>query len=122
MIAQAEQQGVPRENPSSSTMVRRLRDFRRIKPPIYTRPKTTKDLEEECRASMFHNTMNLTSVMVDVLQIEESKKRKHTRARNMSRQAERILQGREELKLEISPDYNGNLPQRGVKFFKGSLS
>ena len=36
MIAQAEQQGVPRENTPSSTMASRLRDFMRVNPPVYT--------------------------------------------------------------------------------------
>ncbi|TMX00248.1 hypothetical protein EJD97_001134 [Solanum chilense] len=37
MIAQAKQQGVPRENPPSSTMASRLRDFTRVNPPVYPR-------------------------------------------------------------------------------------
>ncbi|TMX03080.1 hypothetical protein EJD97_018434 [Solanum chilense] len=36
MTAQAEQQGVSRENPPASTMANRLRDFMRINPLVYT--------------------------------------------------------------------------------------
>ena len=36
MTALAEKQGVPRENPPTSTMANRLRDFTRIHPPFYT--------------------------------------------------------------------------------------
>ncbi|TMX04117.1 hypothetical protein EJD97_011491 [Solanum chilense] len=36
MTAQVEQQGVPRDNPPSSTMASRLRDFTRVNPPVYT--------------------------------------------------------------------------------------
>ena len=36
MTAQVEQQGVPRDNPPSSTMASRLRDFMRVNPPVYT--------------------------------------------------------------------------------------
>ncbi|TMW93157.1 hypothetical protein EJD97_012096, partial [Solanum chilense] len=39
MKAQAEQQGVIRENPPSSTMANRLRDFTRMNPPVYTGSK-----------------------------------------------------------------------------------
>ena len=46
------------------------------------------DLEEECRAAMLHDSMHLSSVMVHVQQVEETRKRKHTRVGNKSRQAE----------------------------------
>ncbi|TMW90192.1 hypothetical protein EJD97_016095 [Solanum chilense] len=36
MTAQAEQQGVPRENAPASAMDNRLRDFTRMNPPVYT--------------------------------------------------------------------------------------
>ena len=38
------------------------------------------DLEEECRAAMLHDSMDLSRLMVHVQQVEESRKRKHTRA------------------------------------------
>ena len=37
------------------------------------------DLMEERRASMFHESMDLSWLMVHVKQVEESRKRKHTR-------------------------------------------
>ncbi|XP_069150392.1 uncharacterized protein [Solanum lycopersicum] len=46
------------------------------------------DLEEVCRAAMFHDNINLYRLMVYVQQVEESKKRIHTRVGNKSRQAE----------------------------------
>ena len=47
----------------------------------------TEVLEEECRADMLHESMDLSRLMVHVQQVEESRKRKHTRARNSPRQA-----------------------------------
>lgn len=47
------------------------------------------DLEEELRASMLHDSMDLSRLMVHVRQVEESMKRKRTRAGNMSRATEK---------------------------------
>ena len=44
MTAQIEQQGVPRQNPPSSTIVSRLRYFTRRNPPIYTRSKIDENI------------------------------------------------------------------------------
>ena len=51
MTTQMEQQGVPRENPPSRTMAKRLWDFRRMNPPGYTVSKNVDGIEEECRES-----------------------------------------------------------------------
>ena len=72
----------------------RLRDFTRMNPLIYTGFKIAKNLEEECRVAMLHASMGLSSLMVHVQQVEESRKRKHTRAGNWSRQAEKNFEGR----------------------------
>lgn len=74
MTAQAEQYGVPGENPPSTTMDRRLRDFTRVNPPVYTGCNISKDLEDECRAFMLHDSMDLSRIMIHVLQVEESRK------------------------------------------------
>ena len=87
MIAQEEQQGVPRKNPPTSTMDTRLRDFMRMNPPIYTGSKTVEDIEEECKASMLHTRRDFSRLMVCVKQVEENRKRKHIRAGKRSRQA-----------------------------------
>ena len=41
------------------------------------------------RASMLHDSMDLSRLMVHVHQVEESRKRKHIRTGNKSRQAEK---------------------------------
>ena len=46
MTAQAEQRGVPKENPPYRTMASRLRDFMRINPLVYTKSKTPEDPQE----------------------------------------------------------------------------
>ncbi|TMX00631.1 hypothetical protein EJD97_000434 [Solanum chilense] len=89
MIAQVEQQGVPSENPPARTMANRLRDFTRMNPPIYTGSKIVENLEEECRVAMMHASMGLSGLMVHVQQVEESRKRKHTKTGNMSRHADK---------------------------------
>ncbi|XP_069154371.1 uncharacterized protein [Solanum lycopersicum] len=58
----------------------RLRDFTRMNPHVYTRCKIAEHLEEECREVMLHDSMDLSRLMVHVHQVEESRKRKHTRA------------------------------------------
>ncbi|TMX03106.1 hypothetical protein EJD97_018208 [Solanum chilense] len=80
MIAQEKQQGVPRKNLPASTMVSRLRDFTRMNPPIYSGSKIAENLKEECRASMLHTSMCHSKIMIHVQQVEERRKRKHTRA------------------------------------------
>ena len=70
MTAQAEQQRVPTENPPASTMANRLRDFMRMNPPIYNVPKIVEDLEEKCRSSMLHDSMDLSKLMVHVQKSE----------------------------------------------------
>ena len=59
-----------------------------MNPPIYTGSKIFDNTEEECKASMLHDSMDLSRLMINFQQVEESRKRKHTRAGNMSRQVE----------------------------------
>ena len=46
------------------------------------------EIEEECRATILHDNMYLSRLMVHFQQVEESKMRKHIRAGNMSRPGE----------------------------------
>ena len=86
MTSQAEPQAVSRENPHSRTMVNRLKDFMKTNPLIYTWSNIVDDLEEESRESIFNASMDISRLMVHVQQVKESRKRKHTRAGNRSRQ------------------------------------
>ena len=46
------------------------------------------DLEEKYRAAMLHDNMDFSKLMVHVQQVEESRRRIHTRVGNKSRHAE----------------------------------
>ena len=70
-------------------MANRLRNFTKINPPVYTGSKIAKNIEVECRVAMLHASMGLSMLMVHVQQVEESRKRKHTRSRNKSTQAKK---------------------------------
>ena len=59
--------------------------------PVFTGSKIDEDLEEECGAAMLHDSVDLSRLMVHVQQVEKSRKRKHIRAGNKSRQAEENL-------------------------------
>ena len=56
---------------------------------VYTRSKIAEVIENECRASILHDSMDLSRLMVDVQQVEENRKRKRTRVGNRSRQAKK---------------------------------
>nr|XP_010313133.1 uncharacterized protein LOC104644677 [Solanum lycopersicum] len=103
MTAEAEQQGVPRMNPPANTMDSRLRDFTRMNPYLYTGSKIVEDLEEEFRESMLHDNMDLSRLMVYVQQVEESRKNKHTRVGNMSRQAEENFSRKSSTEIRDKP-------------------
>ena len=85
MIAQTEQQGVPRKNPPASTMASRLRDFTRMNPHVSAGSRIVENLEEDCRVAMLHASMGISRKMVHVNQVEESRKRKNTKVGNKSR-------------------------------------
>ncbi|TMX03617.1 hypothetical protein EJD97_015396 [Solanum chilense] len=91
---EAEQQGVASENPPSSTMASMLRDFMRVNPPVYIGSKIAENLEEEFRASMLHDSIDLSRLMVRVQQVEEDRKMKHTRQGTGQGKLRRIFQGR----------------------------
>ena len=63
-------------------MASRLRDFTRMNPPVYTGSKIDENREEECRVAMLHVIMGLSGLMVHFQQVEESRKRKHTKVGN----------------------------------------
>ena len=73
------------------------------------------DLKEQCRETILHDYMDLSRLMVHVEQLEERRKRKHTRAWNTSRKAEEIFQGRVVLKTGISPGSRRYSPTKGIQ-------
>ena len=74
--------------------------------------RIAKDLEEECREAMLHDSMDLFKYMVHVQQVEESKRRKHNRVGNKSRQAEENFQERVVPKSGISPGLRKDSPTK----------
>ena len=78
--------------------------------------KINRDLEEECRSAMLHDNIDLSRMMVHVQQVEESRKRKHTRAGNRSRQAEKIFSRKSSTKIRDKHRF-----KKGI-FHQGDLS
>ena len=64
-----------------------------------------KDLEEDCRAPMQHDSMDSSRLMVHVQQVEESRKRKHTRVGNRSRKAEENFSMKSSTKIRGKPNF-----------------
>ena len=84
-------------------MAKRLRDFTRMNPSIYTGSKIADDLEEECRATMSHDSMYLSRHMVHVQQVEKVGRGSTLGQGTSQGKLRRIFQGRVELKLDICP-------------------
>ena len=74
-----------------------------MNPPVYTRSKIAENLEEECGAAMLHASMGLSRLMVHVKQVEENRNRKHTRAGNRSRQAEKNIKRKSSIEIRDMP-------------------
>ena len=113
MTAQAEQQGVPRKNPPASTIASRLRHFMRMNPPVYIGYKIDENLQKECEAAMLHTSMDFSSLMARVQQLEENKKRRHTRALHRSRQAEKKFSGKSSNEIRDKPRFNKGIYHQG---------
>ena len=71
------------------------------------------DLEEECRAAMLHDSMELSKLMFHVQQVEESRKRKRTRVTNKSRQAEEIFSRKSSTEIRDKPKFKKGLSHQG---------
>ena len=94
-------------------MVSRLRDFTRMNPSIYTGSKIAENLEEEYRVAMLLSSMRLYRIMVHVKQVEERMKRKHTRAWNMSRQAEKNFSRKSSTEIRDKTSFKNGLSHQG---------
>ena len=100
--AQAMTTQVEQENPPSSTMANRLRDFTKMKPPVYTGSMISKNLEEECRVYMMHASMGISRLMVHVQQVGKKIGRGSTLGQGTGQgNMRRIFQGKVELKSGI---------------------
>ena len=62
---------------------------------------------------MLHDSMDLSRLMVHVQQVEKSRKRKHTRVGNRSRQAEENLSRKSSTKIRDKPRFKKGLFHQG---------
>ena len=60
---------------------------------------------------MLHDSMDISTLMIHVQQVEESRRRKHTRAGNRSRQIEKNFSRKSN--TEISPGLRRDSPTKG---------
>ena len=84
-------------------MANRLSDFTRMNPPVYTGYTIAEDLEEECRAAMLHDRVEISRLMFHVQKVEKSTKRKHTREGNRSWQAEKKNSRKSSIEIRDKP-------------------
>ena len=71
------------------------------------------DLQQECREVMLHDSMELSRLMVHVHQVEEIRKRKHTRAGNRSRQAKENFSRESSIEIRDKPRFKKGLSHQG---------
>ena len=62
---------------------------------------------------MLHENMELSELMIYVQHVEESRKRKHTRARNRSRQAEENFSRKSSTEIRDKPMFKKGLFHQG---------
>ena len=62
---------------------------------------------------MLHTSMDFSSLMVRVQQLEENKKRRHTRALHRSRQAEKKFSGKSSNEIRDKPRFKKRLSHQG---------
>ena len=74
---------------------------------------TAEDLEEECRATMLHDNMNLSRLMVHVQQVEDSRKRKQTMVGNKSRQTDANFSRKNSTEIRDKPRFKKGLSHQG---------
>ena len=71
------------------------------------------DLEEECRAAMLHDNMDLSILMVHVQQVEESRKRKQTMVGNKSTQADANFSRKSNTEIRDKPRFKKGFSHQG---------
>ena len=86
-----------------------------MNPPIYTRSKIIGNLEQECRISMLHASIGLSKLMVHVQQVEESRKRKHTREGNRSRQVKKNFPRKSSTEIMDKTGLGRDSPTKGTQ-------
>ncbi|TMX05699.1 hypothetical protein EJD97_008127 [Solanum chilense] len=73
-------EGAPKDNPHSSTIARRLRDFTRMNPPVYFGSKTNEDPQEFVWGVNEEEKAKLATYQLkDVAQVEESLRLRNVR-------------------------------------------
>nr|XP_019070683.1 uncharacterized protein LOC109120888 [Solanum lycopersicum] len=113
MTVKAEQQVVSSEEQPSRTVDSRLRDFKRMNPPIYTGSMIAENHEKECRVDILHASMGLSRLMVHVQQVEENRRRKHTRAGNRLRQNKNNFSSKNSIEIRDKTRFKKGISHQG---------
>ena len=71
------------------------------------------DLVEECREAILHDSMDLSRLMVHVQQVEESKKRKHSRVGNKARQADENFSRKSSIEIRDKSRFKKEFSHQG---------
>ena len=77
--------------------------------PIYTGSMIAENHEKECRVDILHASMGLSRLMVHVQQVEENRKRKHTKAESRSRKAENNFSRKSSTEIRDKPRFKKGL-------------
>ncbi|TMX00358.1 hypothetical protein EJD97_000983 [Solanum chilense] len=97
----------------STVLVQMALDITSQAQAMTAKAKQQENLEEEYKVAMLHTIMGLFRLMIHVQQVEESRKRKHTRAGNRSRQVEKNFSRKSITKIRDKPRFKKGVSDQG---------